>query len=171
METHVKQRGYTILEIAVALTVLSIGSSVLWYSVRASGRAEKINRMHHAAVAAAESELESLRGRARENIKDTAYAVPGPGGEELRVVRQVFDSAKIVASLSEIILDDHMSPEELRKPLEVRVRVFKPKTGEEASPAADGAGFSLDNSSDDVETGNDPPVVSFTVKLPDYQWY
>jgi prepilin-type N-terminal cleavage/methylation domain-containing protein len=167
-----RQRGYTILEIAVALTVLSAGSAALWYLIKASARADKINRLHHAALAAAESELEGLRGWPRQGIKDTAYPVAGPGGEELRVVRQVFDSAKIVATLSEITLDDHMSPTELEKPLEVRVRVYRNAAeggGESAAPPP--PTFSLDDSPAEAEDGSEAPLVSLTLKLPDYRWY
>lgn len=164
-----RQRGFTILEIAVALTILSAGSAVLWYTVRSAARGDKQNFAYHAAVALAESELESLRGLPRETIKDTSYAMP-VSGAELRVVRVVYDSAKIVASQPEITLDDAMSPVELRKPLEVRVMVFKTSADKEEGSPPSGERFSLDGPSG-IDLPADPPLVSLTLKLPDYQWY
>lgn len=162
-----KQAGYTMVEIAVAVTVLAVGSAVLWYGIRSSAKIDKLNRLHHAAVAAAASDLEGLRSRLRKGIRDTAYDVPGPAGEGLRVVRTVFDSAKIVAELTELTLDENMSPKELRKPLEVRVRVFRTKP----DSAAEAHGSFADEAADAEESPQGAPLASLILKLPEYQWY
>jgi prepilin-type N-terminal cleavage/methylation domain-containing protein len=173
MEADMKQRGYTILEIVIAVSILSLGSAVLWYTLRSAAHADRINRLHHFAVAAAQSDLESLHGRSRRNIQDTAYSVKTGAGDDLRLVRVVFDSAKIVASMTEITLDENLTPKELQKPLEVRVSVYKVATEGETPAEEGGAGFSLENFSEtQADTGKyGKPLVTLTDKLPDYQWY
>jgi prepilin-type N-terminal cleavage/methylation domain-containing protein len=169
------QRGFTLLEIVVALTVLSAGSSVLWYGLRSSAKMDRLNRLHHAAVTAARSDLESLRSRPKQEIHDTAYLAFGAGGDSLLVVRRVMDSARIVNSLEEITLDDKLSPKELHKPLEVRVSVF-------LAPAEDAAGFldQADSPSDGFGSADDEwdsgegagrPLAALILKLPEYRWY
>ena len=54
-----RQAGYTLIEIIVAMSVLSIGSAVLWYTIRSSARLERMNRLHHEANILARSELEA----------------------------------------------------------------------------------------------------------------
>lgn len=169
------QRGFTVMEIVVALTVLSAGSSVLWYGLRSSAKLDRLNRLHHAAVTAARSDLESLRSRPKHDIHDTAYLAHGVGGDSLLVVRRVMDSARIVNTLDEIVLDDKLSPKELRKPLEVRVSVFR-------APAEDAAGLldETDSPFDGFGSGDDEgesgeganrPLMSLILKLPEYRWY
>jgi prepilin-type N-terminal cleavage/methylation domain-containing protein len=172
-----RQRGFTIVEIAVALTVLAAGSAVLWYGIRASARMDKLNREHHAALMLARSDLESLRGMAKQDVHDTAYLGQGAGAESLLVVRRVLDSARIVNSPSEVELDEKMSPKDLRKPLEVRVRVYR-------APMANGGGFSdpgdfqepaapsfFGSSEENAETGPPRPLAALTAKLPEYKWW
>jgi prepilin-type N-terminal cleavage/methylation domain-containing protein len=171
------QRGFTVVEIAVALTVLAAGSSVLWYGLRASAKLDKLNRLHHAAVLAARSDLESLRGRPKENIHDTSYQAAGSGGDSLLVVRRVMDSARIVNTMDEIVLDDKLSPKELRKPLEVRVSVFRLVPSEDGS-FRDASAFPDPDSEDAFgpEAGagkadRPGPLTSLILKLPEYKWY
>lgn len=170
-----KQNGYTLVEIAVAVSVLAAGSAVLWYGIRSSAKIDKLNRLHHAAVAAAVSDLEGLRGRVRKDIHDTAYGVSGPAGEGMRVVRQVFDSAKIVAAYSELTLDENMSPKELRKPLEVRVRVFRAAADSAGGARASYGSFSGEaadaGSGDAGADSSRAPLASLILKLPEYLWY
>jgi prepilin-type N-terminal cleavage/methylation domain-containing protein len=172
------QRGFTVVEIAVALTVLAAGSSVLWYGLRASARMDALNRLHHAAVLAARSDLESLRGRPKEDVHDTVYGAAGSGADTLVVVRRVMDSARIVNTLEEIELDDKLSPKELRKPLEVRVRVYGIRAGE--GGALDIASLRLEEGesaeSDGGENGEGAEgrprlLTSLVLKLPEYRWY
>lgn len=164
------QGGFTVVEILVAVTVLSIGSAVLWYSLRSTARMEKQNRLHHEAAILARSDLEGLRGRPRSLIKDTSYRVPSAGGIELLVLREVFDSARIVSTLEEVTLDENMAPLELKKPLEVRVRVFQTAPGEE-----DGFGGSLQGwdmaSGGEEEEGSRRTLVRLLLKIPDYRWH
>lgn len=162
-----KQAGFTVIEIVVALTVLSIGSAVLWYTVRSSARIERLNRLHHEANSLARSELESLRSVPRAEIRDTSYRAAA-GGEEVLVVREVFDSAKVVSTLDEVALDDRMRPQELRKPLEVRVRVLRTVDAEGAAlpdplDAAMAAGT-------EEEGGRRPALATLVLKIPEYKW-
>lgn len=172
-----RQGGFTIVELAVALTVLSAGSAVLWYGLRSAARMDRINRAHHAALLLARSDLESLRALQKEDIHDTAYLGQGAGAESLLVVRRVMDSARIVNSLSDVALDERMSPKELRKPLEVRVRVYR-------APIAEGGGFAEPSrfedpsepsyfgpSADEGEAGKPRPMATLTLKLPEYKWW
>lgn len=162
------QRGHTLIEVVVAFTVLSIGSAVLWYDLRASARLERMNRLHHEANRLARSELESLRVLPRREVRDTAFRVPAGGGETLLVVREVFDSAKVMDALEEVVLDDALSPVELRKPLEVRVRVLDASEveGDEIPDPSPGR----DPWSDGSEAG--PRVLSSLIlKLPEYRWH
>ncbi len=168
--------GFTILEIAVALTVLSAGSAVLWYGLRSSAQMDKLNSLHHAAAMLARSDLESLRSLPKQDIHDTLYLASG-SGESLLVVRRVMDSARIVNTLSEIVLDEKLSPKEAKKPLEVRVKVWRlPKSGNGSVPEAsslrdpeDRAGAA---SGDESETEGEPRgLVALTLKLPEYKWY
>lgn len=170
------QRGFTVLELIVALTVLSAGSAVLWYGLRSASRLDRLNRAHHAALLLARSDLESARILPREDIHDTAYLGHGAGAESLLVVRRVMDSARIVNTLRELVLDDKMSPKELRKPLEIRVRVYR-------SPVSGGSG-SVDPSRFDDQSepsyfgpsdgegadGPPRPLATLTLKLPEYRW-
>jgi prepilin-type N-terminal cleavage/methylation domain-containing protein len=171
------RRGFTVLELAIALTVLSAGSAVLWYGLRSAARMDRLNRAHHAALLLARSDLESLRALPREDIRDTAYLGQGAGAESLLVVRRVMDSARIVNTLRELVLDEHFAPKELRKPLEVKVRVYR-------APAADGGGFAEPSRFQDPaepsyfgpadeEGGGGPPrpLATLTLKLPDYKWW
>lgn len=169
------QRGFTVLEIVVALTVLTAGSSVLWYGLRSSAKMDRLNRLHHAAVMAARSDMESLRSRPKSEIHDTAYLAFGTGGDSLLVVRRVLDSARIVNSLEEIVLDDKLSPKELRKPLEVRVSVFR-APAEDAAGFLDRAdspsdGFATPDDAEDSEGGARHPLAALILKLPEYRWY
>jgi prepilin-type N-terminal cleavage/methylation domain-containing protein len=163
-----KPGGFTLIEVVVAVTVLSIGSAILWYSLRSSARLEKQNRLHHAANLLARSDLESLRGLPVSGIRDSAYRLEGPGGEPLLVVREVFDSADIAAQ-PELTLDESLSPRQLREPREVRVRVLMAGEG-------DGTGFGLDPFSA-WPGGNWPAgeegrrvLVSLAIKIPEYRW-
>jgi len=172
-----RQGGFSIVELAVALTVLSAGSAVLWYALRSASRLDRLNRAHHAALLLARSDLESLRALPKTDIHDTAYLGQGAGAESLLVVRRVMDSARIVNTLREVTLDEGMSPKELRKPLEVRVRVYR-------APLADGGGFaepsrfeepsepSYFGPSDEEGAGGPPhPMATLTMKLPEYKWW
>lgn len=163
--------GYTLLEIVVALTVLSIGSSILWYTLRSSTRLDRMNRLHHAANLAARSDLESLRAAHKSALRDTSYKVLGPGGEELLLAREVFDSADIAESSDELILDANLSPLELRKPREVRVRVFMA-----VRDGDDGTGFggSFGNWDDDwtsADSSSRRTLATLLLKIPEYRWY
>jgi prepilin-type N-terminal cleavage/methylation domain-containing protein len=163
-----KQGGYSLVEVVVAITILSIGSAVLWYSLRSSARLEKANRLHHEANSMARSELEFLRGVPRQDLRDTSYRLQGPGGEELLVVREVYDSADIV-SQPELTLDESLSPRELQQPREVRVRVFLAEQEEKSS-------FGLEALPEwDVEGGawdaeGRRTLSSLVLKLPEYRW-
>lgn len=174
------QRGFTVLEIVVALTVLSAGASVLWYGLRSSAKMDRLNRLHHAAVMAARSDLESLRSRMKSEIHDTAYLATGAGGDSLLVVRRVMDSARIVNSMEEIVLDDKLSPKELRKPLEVRVTVFRAPAEDaagildKADTPSDGFGPEKSGTADgEGESGGSAgaPLAALILKLPEYRWY
>ncbi len=179
------QRGFTVVEIAVALTILASGSTILWYGLRSSAGLDKLNRLHHAAVMAARSDLETLRARPKQDIHDTAYLAAGTVGDSLLVVRTVMDSARIVTTLEEVVLDDKLSPKELRKPLEVKVIVYRLPMEEEgryreishylgaigeepADPAADPAAETGGG-----ESGEKMPrrLTSLILKLPEYLWY
>lgn len=162
------QGGHTLIEVVVAFTVLSVGSAVLWYDLRASARLERMNRLHHEANRLARSELESLRAVPRREVRDTSYRAPGGGGEALLVVREVFDSARVVAALDEVVLDDALSPVELRKPLEVRVRVFDASGAEgDAVPAPSAWGDPWEDGAE----GGARALATLILKLPDYRWH
>jgi prepilin-type N-terminal cleavage/methylation domain-containing protein len=172
------QRGFTVVEIAVALTILASGSAVLWYGLRSSAALDKLNRLHHAAVMAARSDLESLRARPKQDIHDTAYLAAGTLGDSLLVVRTVMDSARIVNSLEEVILDEKLSPKELRKPLEVKVIVYRLPMEEsgryrEIRAYQDEIGEALPEPAGETEGGGSRPQVlaSLILKLPEYRWY
>lgn len=177
MRTFPGQRGFTILEIAVSLTVLSAGSAVIWYGLRSAARMDQLNRSHHAAVLLARSDLESVRALPKADVHDTAYLGQGSGADSLLVVRRVMDSARIVNTLEELVLDDKMSPRELKKPLEVRVRVYR-------APVADAGGFRgageladpaepvfFGTSAEGEEGGPARPLADLVLKLPDYKWW
>ncbi len=155
--------GFTLLELAVAMTVLTGGGAVLWYGVRSSARLDRLNRIHHAAFLAAESEMESLRLTAKGDIHDTDYVVSGPGGVSMRLKREVFDSARIVNTLPELVLDENLAPVECRKPLEVAVRV-------DLESDLVGAG---ESASGNEGSGNPSSriLIRLTAKLPEYRWY
>lgn len=162
------QGGHTLIEVVVAFTVLSIGSAVLWYDLRASARLERMNRLHHEANRLARSELESVRLLPRREVRDTAFRVPSGGGETLLVVREVFDSARVLDVLEEVVLDDALSPVELRKPLEVRVRVLDASGLEgdgipEPSPVRDPW--------DDGADAGPRVLAALILKLPEYRWH
>jgi prepilin-type N-terminal cleavage/methylation domain-containing protein len=165
-----KQAGYTLIEIIVALAVLSIGSAVLWYTLRSSARLERMNRLHHEANLLARSELEAVRILPRKDIRDTAYGVASSSGLELTVAREVFDSAKVFATLGEITLDEKMVPEELKKPLEVRVRVFAPPGGEDDGGVPD-AGSAWDSWGGGSAAGKRRALASLVLKIPEYRWH
>jgi prepilin-type N-terminal cleavage/methylation domain-containing protein len=172
------QRGFTVVEIAVALTILASGSAVLWYGLRSSAALDRLNRLHHAAVMAARSDLETLRARSKQDIHDTAYFASGTLGDSLLVVRTVMDSARIVNTLEEVVLDDKLSPKELRKPLEVRVIVYRLPT-EEAGRYRDiprylaEIGEESADPAEETDGGEGKPrrMASLILKLPEYRWY
>lgn len=156
--------GHTLIEVVVAFAVLAIGSAVLWYTVRASARAERQNRLHHEANLMARSELEAVRLLPRREVRDTSYRVPASGGDTLLVVREVFDSSRVLEALPEVALDENLSPVELRKPLEVRVRVLQGAgDGEEAIPDPASAWAPRE--------GGPRVLASLLLKLPEYRWH
>jgi hypothetical protein len=172
------QRAFTVLELAVALTVLSAGSAVLWYGLRSASRLDHLNRAHHAALMLARSDLESLRALPRQDIHDTAYLGQGAGAESLLVVRRVMDSARIVNTLRDVALDERLSPKELRKPLEVRVRVYIAPAAEDGGGPADPSRFvdqaepSYFGPAEAEGPGGPPrPLAALTLKLPEYKWW
>lgn len=173
------QRGFTLVEIAVAVTVLAAGSAVLWYGLRASARMDRLNRLHHAAALVARSDMESLRSMPKQDIHDTLYLASGGSGESLLVVRRVMDSARIVNTLSEVVLDDKLSPKELQKPLEVQVNVYRlPRDPDGAAPdpssLRDPEGESDPGPFRDEDgegEGRPRRLVAFILKLPEYKWY
>jgi prepilin-type N-terminal cleavage/methylation domain-containing protein len=172
------QRGFTVVEIAVALTILTSGSAVLWYGLRSAAALDKVNRLHHAAVLAARSDLETLRARPKQDIHDTAYLAAGTLGDSLLVVRTVMDSARIVDVLDEIVLDENLSPKELRKPLEVKTVVYRLPMEEagryrEMGAYLDQIGEAASLPSGGTEEGDGGPriLASLILKLPEYRWY
>ncbi|MEO7426412.1 MAG: hypothetical protein ABI036_14585 [Fibrobacteria bacterium] len=172
-----RQSGFTILEIAVSLTVLSAGSAVLWYGLRSSAQLEKLNRLHHAAVMLARSDLESLRSVPKRDIHDTLYLASGVSGEMLLVSRRVMDSARIVNTSAEVVLDDKLTPKATRQPLEVRVKVWRLPAGTGAVPDAsalqdpEGDGYTDPGADDDDGEGKAHALAVLIVKLPEYIWY
>lgn len=172
MKGRIFNQGYTVIELAVAMTVLSAGSAVLWYGLKSSSRLDRMNRLHHSALMAARSEMELLRLRPKESIHDTTYALTGLDGESMVLVRQVFDSTRIMASLDDIVLDEKLSPQELRKPLEVKVQVLLQEKKD-----SDQNSFTYSNSSqlgfDDAEEldQNGRSLVTLILKIPEYRWY
>jgi len=158
------------------MTVLAAGTAVLWYGLRSSARMDRLNRLHHAALAAARSDLESVRLLPKVNIHDTAYPIAGPGGEPLRLVREVFDSAKIVSTRDDVALDEKLSPLELRKPLEVKVRVFlNPEIGANGSSGSREPGMGEEFEASDPNSGtigkDGRTLISLILKIPEYKWY
>jgi hypothetical protein len=98
--------------------------------------------------------------------------VAGPRGEPLRLVRLVFDSARIMSSLEEVVLDEKMKPKELHKPLEVMVRVFPNPPGLQGK--ASGTDLQAEGRDDfgNEEPGEGGrPLVTLLLKLPEYKWY
>jgi hypothetical protein len=167
--------GFTVLELAIALTILSAGSAVLWYGLKSSAKQERSNRLHHAAIIAARSDLESLRSIPKQDIHDTLYLSSGGSGESLLVVRTVMDSSRIVNSLDEVVLDDKLSPKEAKKPLEVKVAVYR-LPASESGPPLDASSFKDPEtdespSSGDGEDRKPRKLVGFLLKLPEYKWY
>jgi prepilin-type N-terminal cleavage/methylation domain-containing protein len=165
-----KQAGYTLIEIIVALSVLSIGSAVLWYTLRSSSRLERMNRLHHEANLLARSELEAVRTRPRHEVKDTTYDVTSAAGGALTVERMVFDSAKVFAALEEIALDETLAPQELRKPLEVRVRVYE-AAGEGEGASIPDAGLAWDGAASGGAAEGRRILSSLVLKIPEYRWH
>lgn len=168
--------GYTVIEIVVAITVLAAGSAVLWYGVRSAAQIDRLNAMHHAAVLLARSDLESLRGAAKEAIHDTVYLGRGAGADSLILVRTVMDSARIVNTLDELVLDERLSPKELRKPLEVRVRVYTDGKVDAATFDPDSFLRRLESREDGMyaeEEDEAAPraLASLILMLPEYKWY
>lgn len=172
------QTGFTVVEIAVALTILASGSAVLWYGLRSSAALDRLNRLHHAAVMAARSDLESIRARSKQDIHDTAYLAAGTLGDSILVVRTVMDSARIVNTLEEVVLDDRLSPKELRKPLEVKVVVYRLQTEEGGGYRETGRYLDIigeapadPGSEPDEGEGRPRKLASLILKLPEYRWY
>ncbi len=144
-----RQGGFSILELAVAMTILSAGSAVLWYTLKSSAHLEALNRLHHTAFFAARSEIEKISQMPKSMVHDTEYFFPGPANENLKLKREVFDSTRIVETQKEITLDEKLSPKDLQKPLEVKVQVL----------------FT------DSSTNMERQLSIFTTKIPQYQWY
>ena len=161
-----RQRGLTVIELAVAMTLLTAGSAVLWYGLRSSLKLDKLNRIHHAALFAARSDLETVRVLSKGNVHDTAYTVSGPGGEPLRLVRQVFDSIRIMQSMRDIALDEKLAPLELRKPLEVKVQVLLNSETTEMGSGANAWSDFTDQTNPDGRV-----LITLILKLPEYQWH
>jgi len=155
------QSGFSIIELVIAMVLLSGGSAILWYGIKSSSRMDHLNKLHHLALTAAESDLESIRLLPKRNIHDTEYAISGAGSDGLLLTRMVFDSSKMVNTLHDIPLDEKLSPKELRKPLEVKVQVSLLLT--QSDPAEN---FSPSSTDDHKRT-----LVSLTFKIPEYQWY
>ena len=118
-----------------------------------------------------------MRALPKQDVHDTAYLGQGAGAESLLVVRRVMDSARIMNTQREVTLDEGMSPKELRKPLEVRVRVYR-------APLTDGGGFAdasrfeepaepsyFGPSDEDGAGGRPRPLATLTLKLPEYRWW
>ncbi len=147
-------KGFTLIEVMVALVALSIGSGSVWYGLQASAKQDRNGRLHIMALEAARSQLESVQNRPRQSIHDTSFQLLIGETPVLQVNRVVLDSARLLELLPEIVLDEQGSPLALHKPLEVKVEVWE-----------------LQNDSLSGESQKKRSLLTLSTLIPDYAWY
>jgi prepilin-type N-terminal cleavage/methylation domain-containing protein len=148
-----QERGFTLIEILVALVILILGTGLVWYTFKSSARLDAANRNQQDAIALAQAELERLRIIPHELIRDTAYTAAGSQGNRYTVVRTVFDSTKIEEAYETEDITEENRSLFFQRPLEVRVTVDEEKQDASA----------YDN--------RDRPIIALYLFLPEYQWH
>ncbi len=117
-ESH---RGYTLVELLVALSILLIGTATLWYSLQGAARASSSNKLHHLANQLARADIERIMAGGVA-ILDTSYVVAEGAGRSLRVTRRVLTNRPEQASGGFSFLPDE-NPDRQHLPSEIRVEV------------------------------------------------
>lgn len=163
------QCGYTLLEVLAAAAILVTGAGVLWHEVQVADEARLLGDAQRLALLGARTELDRIRLVPKFELHDTLYRLE-PAAPVLFLHREVFDSASMLETLPEVDLDAKGSPVYLRRPLEVRVRVFAPPRGEEVP-----ASLPTDPRSARILAGEWTGagwkrLAAFSFLIPDYQW-
>ena len=150
-----KQKGFTLVEVLVAMLILAIGSSTVWYIYESLVRLNLQGQKHWEASILAQEELEYVRILPKEMVHDTVYEKSGVYGGKYKIKRTVFDSVKIEESMDDIDVDENGRPLHLRRPLEIKVQI-REKKEEEAL---------------ELEKSEISALFTLSFLKPDYNWY
>ncbi len=145
------QKGVSIIEVLVALLVLSIGMGGYWYGLRELTRNDFTELKRQAAVQLAFSEMERARVLSPETIGDSIYQWESESQGPFEVRRQVARADSVfnenwggLNPLSENSLKHF--------PIEIRIQVWEPME-------------------DRLEKTDPQPLAQLILKKPGYQWY
>ncbi len=116
--------GFTLIEVLVAATILSLGAGVIWYTFGAALRIEFRGERYAAALDLAVREAENIRRYPRSLVGDTVYCMEAPGRGKFAIKRTVLDTAKIEEIVENTYLEDEKIAEIYNRPLEVRIRIL-----------------------------------------------
>lgn len=163
----IRQRGFSLIETVIALSILLGGLAVFFWQVRSQSRQETRVQQKQWALELARNEMESLQGLSPRDIHDTEYQGIFAGQAMLRVTRQVVDSADLENSYEDIKLDNQLKPLALREPVEVLVAVY-------ADSDSNAEGFAWSQgwpwSGKAGEDTANAPLIRLHARIPEYHW-
>lgn len=166
------QKGFTLVESAVALSILISGIAIFLWQLRQQSHVSQGQVRKLYALEAAQSDIESLQAMPPDWMQDTDYTVPGPGVEKLRVVRLVYDTADFENSTEELKLGPDLLPLALKEPREVQVKVYRADADGKlmADPMDSPLSLLFSPSwSQSSDPKNEPePLLRLTARLPQY---
>lgn len=160
-----KQGGFTLVEALVAFSILLGGVAVFLWQMRQQSHAALRQSEYLFALECAQSDVESLHDMPPEWVHDTAYSLPRASGQDMHLVRLVYDTAEFSESGEYLKLDSQLQPLALKEPREVQVKVYRKGESLSASdfPFRWGRGLWRGSESDSTL-----PLVQLTVRLPEY---
>ncbi len=164
-----RQRGFSLIETVIALSILLGGLAVFFWQVRSQNRHEARVQLRQFALELARNDLESLQGLPQRDIHDTEYQTLFAGSSILSLRRQVVDSSDLENTTEDLKLDNQLNPLALREPVEVLVAVYVDSDSKSISQKSSWSQGLPWSGKLDGDTATSP-LIRLHVRIPEYHW-